>query len=183
IDPKLLRASPELVAANLARRGFVLDVSQLVAIEERRKSAQVEADRLRAERNATARQVGMAKGRGEDVAPLLARGEQLARELVGAEAAIESVQGEVEALQLGRPNRRQDEVPACADETANVELRRWGTARVFDFEPRDHVALGERLGRGMDYEAGARIAGSRFVVLRDGIARLHRALAQFMLEV
>jgi len=183
IDPKLLRASPDLVAANLARRGFVLDVSQLVAIEERRKSAQVEADRLRAERNANAKQVGMAKGRGEDVAPLLARGEQLARELVGAEAAIEAVQAELEALQLGLPNLLQDDVPDGRDEAANVELRRWGTPRTLDFKPRDHVELGERLGRGMDFEAGARIAGSRFVVLRDGIARLHRALGQFMLDV
>ncbi len=183
IDPKLLRASPEQVAANLARRGFQLDVAQLAALEERRKAAQIEADRLRAERNAGAKQVGIAKGRGEDVAPLLARGEQLARELVSAEAAIEAVQSELDALQLGLPNLLQDEVPDGRDESANVELRRWGTPRAFDFKPRDHVELGERLSRGMDFEAGARIAGSRFVVLRDGIARLHRALGQFMLEV
>jgi len=183
IDPKLLRASPEQVAANLARRGFSLDVAQLGALEERRKAAQIEADRLRAERNATAKQVGMAKGRGEDVAPLLARGEQLAIELVGAEGAIEAVQAELDSLQLGLPNLLQDPVPEGRDETANVELRRWGTPRSFDFTPRDHVELGEGLGRGMDFEAGARIAGSRFVVLRDGIARLHRALGQFMLDV
>jgi seryl-tRNA synthetase len=107
IDPKLLRASPDEVAANLARRGFRLDVVQLTALEERRKAAQIEADRLRAERNATAKQVGMGKGRGEDVAPLLARGEQLARELVGAESAIESVQEELEQIQLGLPNLHQ----------------------------------------------------------------------------
>jgi seryl-tRNA synthetase len=183
IDPKLLRASPEQVAANLARRGVKLDVAQLAALEERRKAAQVEADRLRAERNAGARQVGMAKGRGEDVTPLLARGEQLGRELVGAEAAIESVQAELEALQLGLPNLLQDQVPEGGDESANAELRRWGTPRQFDFTPLDHVELGERLSRGMDFEAGARIAGSRFVVLRDGIARLHRVLGQFMLDV
>jgi seryl-tRNA synthetase len=183
IDPKLLRANPEEVAANLARRGFKLDVAQLSALEERRKAAQVEADRLRAERNANAKQVGMAKGRGEDVAPLLARGEQLAKELVGAEAAIESVQAELEQIQLGLPNLLQDSVPDGADETANVELRRWGTPRQFDFTPRDHVELGEKLARGMDFEAGARIAGSRFVVLRGGIARLHRALGQFMLDL
>nr|PZN65395.1 MAG: serine--tRNA ligase [Pseudomonadota bacterium] len=183
IDPKLLRTSPEQVAANLARRGFKLDLAQLAALEERRKAAQVEADRLRAERNANAKQVGMAKGRGEDVAPLIARGEQLARELVGAEAAIEAVQAELEALQLGLPNLLQDEVPDGRDETANVELRRWGTPREFGFKPRDHVELGERLARGVDFEAAARIAGARFVVLRDAIARLHRALGQFMLEV
>jgi seryl-tRNA synthetase len=183
IDPKLLRTSPGQVAANLARRGFTLDLAQLAALEERRKAAQVEADRLRAERNANAKQVGIAKGRGEDVAPLIARGEQLARELVGAEAAIEAVQAELEALQLGLPNLLQDEVPDGRDETANVELRRWGTPREFGFKPRDHVELGERLARGVDFEAAARIAGARFVVLRDAIARLHRALGQFMLEV
>jgi seryl-tRNA synthetase len=182
IDPKLLRTSPEQVAANLARRGFKLDLAQLAALEERRKAAQVEADRLRAERNANAKQVGMAKGRGEDVAPLIARGEQLARELVGAEAAIEAVQAELDALQLGLPNLLQDEVPDGADEAGNVELRRWGTPREFTFKPRDHVELGELLGRGIDFEAAARISGSRFAVLRDGIARLHRVLGQFMLE-
>jgi seryl-tRNA synthetase len=183
IDPKLLRASPDKVAANLARRGFRLDVVQLTALEERRKAAQIEADRLRAERNATAKQVGMGKGRGEDVVPLLARGEQLARELVGAESAIESVQAELEQIQLGLPNLLQDSVPDGSDESANTELRRWGAPRNFDFKPLDHVELGERLANGMDFEAGARIAGSRFVVLRDGIARLHRALGQFMLDL
>jgi seryl-tRNA synthetase len=183
IDPKLLRGSPESVAANLARRGFKLDVQALMALEERRKSAQIEADRLRAERNATAKQVGMAKGKGEDVAPLLARGEQLAQQLVAAESAINSVQAELDMLQLGLPNLLQDSVPDGVDETANRELRRWGTVRQFSFKPRDHVELGEALGRGMDFEAGARVAGSRFVVLRDQIARLHRALGQFMLDL
>src|SRR5690606_39520696 len=117
---------------NLARRGFLLDVAQLSSLEERRKTAQVEADRLRAERNANAKQVGMAKGRGEDTAPLMARGEQLARDLVGAESAIESVQAELDALQLGLPNLLQEGVPEGRDESANVELRRWGTPRSVD---------------------------------------------------
>jgi seryl-tRNA synthetase len=183
IDPKLLRSAPEEVAANLARRGFKLDVEALGQLEERRKIAQVEADRLRAERNATAKKVGMAKGKGEDVAPLLAQGEQLAQELVIAEAAINAVQGELDELQLGLPNLLQESVPDGADETANVEVRRWGTPRSFSFTPRDHVEIGESLGRGMDFEAGARIAGARFVVLRDKVARLHRALGQFMLDL
>lgn len=183
IDPKLLRASPEVVAANYARRGFTFDVAQFTALEERRKRAQVEADRVRAERNATAKQVGMAKGKGEDVAALIVRGEQLAQALVGAEAAIESVQQELELLQLGLPNLLQESVPDGADEQGNVEVRSWGTRREFAFKPLDHVELGEKLARGMDFEAGARIAGSRFVVLRDGVARLHRALGQFMLEL
>jgi len=183
IDPKLLRSSPDAVAANLARRGFKLDVQALVALEERRKSAQIEADRVRAERNAIAKQVGMAKGKGEDATPLIARGEQLAQQLGAAEAGINAVQAELDALQLGLPNLLQDSVPEGLDETANRELRRWGTPREFSFKPRDHVELGEALSRGMDFEAGARVAGSRFVVLRDQIARLHRALGQFMLDL
>jgi seryl-tRNA synthetase len=183
IDPKLLRGSPDAVAANLARRGFKLDVPALMALEERRKSAQIEADRVRAERNAVAKQVGMAKGKGEDAAPLLARGEQLAQQLGAAEAAINVVQAELDTLQLGLPNLLQDSVPDGADESANRELRRWGTPRQFSFKPRDHVELGEGLSRGMDFEAGARVAGSRFVVLRGQIARLHRALGQFMLDL
>ena len=183
IDPKLLRGSLDAVAANLARRGFAFDVQVYAGLEERRKAAQIEADRLRADRNATAKQVGMAKGRGEDVAPLLAHGEQLGQQLVDAEAAISNVQAELEELQLGLPNLLQESVPPGAEESANVEVRRWGTPRSFDFKPRDHVELGESLARGMDFEAGVRIAGSRFVVLRHQIARLHRALGQFMLDL
>jgi seryl-tRNA synthetase len=183
IDPKLLRSAPQDVAANLARRGFNLDVVALSALEERRKLAQIEADRLRAERNATAKKVGMAKGKGEDVAPLIAQGEQLAQELVAADATINAVQAELDALQLGLPNMLQDSVPDGADENANVEVRRWGTPRTFDFTPKDHVELGEALGHGIDFEAGARIAGARFVVLRSHVAKLHRALGQFMLDL
>jgi len=183
IDPKLLRSAPQDVAANLARRGFSLDVAALAALGERRKIAQVEADRLRAERNATAKKVGMAKGKGEDAAPLLAQGERLAQELVAAEEAINAVQLELETLQLNLPNLLQDSVPDGADESANAELRRWGTPRTFDFTVRDHVELGEKLGNGIDFEAGARIAGARFAVLRSGVARLHRALGQFMLDL
>ncbi|MBK9253033.1 MAG: serine--tRNA ligase [Proteobacteria bacterium] len=183
IDPKLLRASPDVVAANLARRGFNFDVPAFASLEDRRKTAQIEADRLRAERNANAKQVGMAKGKGEDAAPLLARGELLAQQLVEAEAAINGVQAELDALQMGLPNLLQESVPQGTDESANLEIRRWGTPRTMDFTPRDHVELGERLARGMDFEAGARVAGSRFVVLRHDIARLHRALGQFMLDL
>jgi seryl-tRNA synthetase len=183
IDPKLLRSAPQDVAANLARRGFRLDVHALAALEERRKTAQIEADRLRAERNATAKKVGMAKGKGEDVTPLLAQGEKLAQDLVAAEDTINAVQSELDELQLNLPNLLQESVPDGTDESANVEMRRWGTPRAFDFKPRDHVELGAALANGMDFEAASRIAGARFVVLRHQVARLHRALAQFMLDL
>ncbi|MBS0367208.1 MAG: serine--tRNA ligase [Proteobacteria bacterium] len=182
IDPRLLRSDPQAVAANLARRGFTLDVQALQTLEERRKPCAVEVDRLRAERNANARAVGMAKGRGEDCAPLLARGEALTAQLAGAEGALAAVQQQLEQWQLGLPNLLHDTVPPGRDESANVEVRRWGEPRRFEFTPRDHVEVGERLG-GLDFEAAARIAGSRFVVLRGSVARLHRALAQFMLDL
>ncbi len=182
IDPKLLRSDPEAVARNLARRGFVLDVEALKALEEKRKPYTVEADRLRAERNANAKAVGMAKGRGEDVAPLIAKGEALTQDLVKAEESLSAVQAELEQWQLGLPNLLHESVPEGKDETANVEVRRWGEPKRFSFKPRDHVEIGERLG-GLDFEAAARISGARFVVMKSQIARLHRALAQFMLDL
>ncbi len=182
IDPKLLRSDPEAVARNLARRGFVLDVSALRALEEKRKPWAVEVDRLRAERNAQAKAVGQAKARGEDLRELIARGEVLTAELARAEGELEGVQRELEQWQLGLPNLLQESVPEGRDDSANRELSRWGEPRRFDFPVRDHVEIGERLG-GLDFEAAARIAGSRFVVMRAQVARLHRALGQFMLDL
>ena len=182
IDPKLLRSDPDAVARNLARRGFELDVSALRALEEKRKPFAVEVDRLRAERNAQARAVGQAKARGQDASELIARGEALAAELAGAESELESVQRELEQWQLELPNLLHASVPDGRDESANRELARWGEPRRFEFPARDHVELGERLA-GLDFEAAARIAGSRFVVMRAQVARLHRALGQFMLDL
>jgi seryl-tRNA synthetase len=182
IDPKLLRSEPEAVAKNLARRGFMLDVAALQALEERRKPWTVEVDRLRAERNANAKAVGMAKGRGEDATALIARGEALIAGLAEAEGKLATVQAELESWQLGLPNLLHDSVPDGHDESANLEVRRIGEPRRFAFKPRDHVELGERL-KGIDFDAAARISGARFVVLRGQIARLHRALAQFMLDL
>jgi seryl-tRNA synthetase len=181
LDPKLLRSDLAGVAAQLARRNFVLDVAAFAALEEQRKAVQVEADRLRAERNAGAKAVGQAKAKGLDVAPLLARGEALSGELSGVEKQLEVIQAELSALQLGLPNLLHDSVPEGHDESANVELRRWGEPRQFDFPPLDHVAVGEKLG--MDFEAAGRIAGARFVVMTGRLARLHRALSQFMLDL
>jgi seryl-tRNA synthetase len=182
IDPKLLRSDPDAVARNLARRGFKLDVEALKALEDKRKPFQVEADRLRAERNANAKAVGMAKGKGQDVAPLLAKGEQLTQDLAKADENLVAVQAELEQWQLGLPNMLHESVPDGRDETSNVEVRRWGEPKSFTFKPRDHIEVGERLG-GLDFEAAARISGARFTVMKGQVARLHRALAQFMLDL
>ncbi|MGA2189470.1 MAG: serine--tRNA ligase [Steroidobacteraceae bacterium] len=181
LDPKLLRSDLPGVAAQLARRGFLLDVEAFSTLEEQRKAVQIEADRLRAERNAGAKAVGQAKARGQDLAPLLARGEALGVELHAVERHLERVQAELAALQLGLPNLLHASVPDGHDESANVEVRRWGEPRRFDFEPQDHVAIGEKIG--MDFEAAGRISGARFVVMTGSLARLHRALIQFMLDM
>jgi len=182
LDTKLLRTDPQSVAANLARRGFVLDVAQFRALEERRKAAQVAADETRAARNAHAKKVGMAKGKGEDISGLLAEGEALGSRLQGLEQEQTAVQAEFDELVLGLPNLLHDSVPDGRDENSNVEVRRWGTPREFDFVPLDHVAIGEKLSL-VDFEAAGRISGARFVVLKGGVARLHRALIQYMLDL
>ncbi len=182
LDPKLLRTEPDRVAANLARRGFRLDVAALAALEERRKAVQIRTDALRNERNTRSKAIGQAKARGADVAPLLAEVETLGRDLAAAEAELGAVQAEVERLALGLPNLLHESVPDGADESANVEVRRHGVPRTFDFKPRDHVELGE-LGGGLDFEAAGRISGARFAVMKGAVARLHRALAQFMLNL
>jgi seryl-tRNA synthetase len=177
-----LRADPAGVAANLARRGFTLDVAAFNALDERRKTAQIESDRVRAERNANAKAVGMAKGKGEDASALLKRAEELTGQLTTSDAAIAGVQAQLDAWQLGLPNTLHQSVPEGRDESANQEVRRWGEPRRFEFTPKDHVELGEKLG-GLDFEIAAKISGARFSVMRGGVARLHRALAQFMLDL
>src|SRR5580692_5463613 len=146
LDPKLLRSDLPGVAAQLARRGFILDVADFSALEEQRKATQIEADRLRAERNAGAKAVGQAKAKGQDVAPLLARGEALGAELASAEKKLEVIQAELDAVQMGLPNLLHASVPEGRDEAANVEVRRWGEPRKLAFEPKDHVEVGARLG-------------------------------------
>jgi seryl-tRNA synthetase len=181
LDPKLLRADAAGVAANLARRGFTLDVAAFNALDERRKAAQVESDRVRAERNANAKAVGMAKGKGEDAGALLKRAEELTGQLSASDAAIAAVQTELDAWQLGLPNLLHESVPDGRDESANEEVRKWGEPKKFEFTPKDHVEIGEQLG-GLDFETAAKISGARFSVMKGGVARLHRALAQFMLD-
>jgi seryl-tRNA synthetase len=182
LDPKLLRSDPAAVAANLARRGFNLDVARLNVLEEARKKSQVRVDELRNERNVHAKTVGKAKAQGQDIAPLLKQVEALGADLAQAEADLAVVQGELDQLVLGLPNMLDDSVPEGRDESANVEIRRWGEPRKLDFEARDHVEIGEHLGQ-MDFAAAGRISGARFSVLTGPLARLQRALIQFMLDL
>jgi seryl-tRNA synthetase len=182
IDAKLLRSAPEEVASNLARRGYVLDVQALTQLETQRRHWQIESDRLRAARNSHAKSVGQSRGRGEDIAPLLQAGEALAAQLALADGELTAVQSALERWQLELPNLLHDTVPAGLDETANVEVQRHGQPRRFPFEPRDHVTIGESLQQ-RDFAAAGRISGARFAVIRGDVARLQRALAQFMLDL
>ena len=182
IDPKLLRNASADVARNLARRGYRLDVEALGVLEEKRRHWQLESDRLRAERNSHAKAIGQAKGRGEDIAPLMARGESLAREVETADHALEALQAELHDWQLGLPNLLHASVPEGRDESANVVVRQWSEPRDLGFAPLDHAAVGEGLG-GLDFEAATRISGARFVVMRGALARMQRALTQFMLDL
>jgi len=182
LDPRLLRTDLDRVVANLARRGYRFDRERFLELEERRKAAQVEVDRLRNERNTRSKSIGRAKAQGEDIAPLLAEVESLGDALKRADALLAEAQSQLDAMMLGLPNLLDESVPDGLDESANVEVRRWGEPRAFDFEPLDHVALGEGLG-GLDFEAAGRISGARFAVMRGAVARLHRALAQFMLDL
>ncbi|MGI9246511.1 MAG: serine--tRNA ligase, partial [Steroidobacteraceae bacterium] len=184
LDARLLRSDPDAVAANLARRGFKLDVEGFRALEERRKAAQVAADEVRAARNAHAKSVGKAKAQGQDIAGLMAEGDALGRRLERLEQELAAVQAAFDELMLGLPNMLHESVPDGRDETANVELRRWGTPRTFEWQPLDHVAIGEKFANAaMDFESAGRISGARFVVLKGGLARLHRALIQYMLDL
>jgi seryl-tRNA synthetase len=182
IDPKLLRSAPEEVARLLARRGYQFDLAAWQEQEQQRRHWQIETDRLRAARNSQAKAVGLARGRGEDIAPLLQQGEALTAGLSNAEQQLDAAQATLARWQLELPNVLHESVPDGADESANVEVARHGQARQFGFAPRDHVDIGEALGL-LDFEAASRMSGARFVVIRGVLARLQRALAQFMLDV
>jgi seryl-tRNA synthetase len=182
LDPKLVRSQPQLVAERLATRGFVLDVAQLESLEARRKTVQTRTETLQAERNSRSKSIGQAKGRGEDIQPLLADVERMGTELSEAKLDLDVIQAELDTLLLSMPNLPEETVPVGADEDDNVEVRQWGTPREFDFDPRDHVSLGEQHGY-LDFETAAKLSGARFALMRGPMARLHRALAQFMLDV
>ncbi|MGV6815744.1 MAG: serine--tRNA ligase [Thiotrichales bacterium] len=182
LDPKLLRNDLEAVSQALKKRGFELDVEAFSALEEERKSLQVNTQNLQSERNTRSKAIGKAKAAGEDIQPLLDQVGKLGEDLKAAEARLSELQAKTDALLLGVPNLLDESVPPGVSEDDNVELSRWGSPREFSFEPKDHVDLGEQLG-GLDFELGAKLTGSRFTVMRGSIARLHRALAQFMLDV
>ena len=181
IDPKLLRQSAADVAANLARRGFEFDADGYLALEERRKALQVETEQLQSERNASAKQVGKAKAQGEDIEPLLAAVKDLGDRLEASQASLQQVQTTLRDIELGLPNLLSDDVPTGDSEEHNTEVRTWGTPTELGFEARDHIELGEGLGQ-LDFDAAAKISGARFTVMKGPLARLQRALIQFMLD-
>ena len=181
IDPKLLRQSAADVAANLARRGFDFDVDAYQALEERRKALQVETEQLQSERNASAKRIGKAKAEGEDIEPLLSAVKDLGDRLEAGEKALQEVQGQLRDIELGLPNLLADDVPTGDSEDDNTEVRKWGEPAQFDFAARDHIELGEKLGE-LDFESASKISGARFVVMKGQLARLQRALIQFMLD-
>ncbi|MBL8463611.1 MAG: serine--tRNA ligase [Thauera sp.] len=180
LDIQLLRTQLDHVAARLATRGLQLDTVAFQALEDERKQLQTRTQELQARRNALSKQIGMLKGKGEDASAVMAEVAQLGDELKACEQALPTLLERMNAFLATLPNLPQDDVPAGADESGNVEVRRWGTPRAYDFEVRDHVDLGAPLG--LDFETGARLSGSRFAFLRGPVARLHRALAQFMLD-
>ncbi len=182
LDPKLLRSDPETVRARLARRGFAFDLAGFAGLESRRKLLQIETEALQSERNSRSKAIGQAKGRGEDIAPLLAAVDQIKGKLESNASALEAVQAEIEQFVMALPNLPHESVPDGTSEDDNVEVRRWGTPREFDFEVRNHADLGEALGQ-LDFEVAAKLTGSRFAVLKRDLARLHRALIQFMLDL
>jgi seryl-tRNA synthetase len=183
LDPVLLRGQLADTAARLkATRGFEVDVAAFDALEAERKQIQTRTQELQNLRNTRSKAIGMAKGKGEDVTALMAEVAGIGDELKASEARLDAIREQIEAIALVLPNLPHESVPVGGDESANVEQHRWGTPRTFDFDVRDHVELGARNGM-LDGDTAAKLSGARFTVLRAGIARLHRALAQFMLDL
>ena len=182
LDSKLVRTQLHEVAERLATRGFALDVARFEALEAQRKTVQTRTEQLQAERNSRSKSIGQAKQRGEDIAPLLAEVDKMGSDLEEGKRELDAIQTELDNLLLNIPNLPHESVPIGEDEEGNVEVSRWGTPRSFDFPIQDHVALGEQHGW-LDFETAAKLSGARFAVLRGPIARMHRALAQFMINL
>jgi seryl-tRNA synthetase len=181
LDLKMVRSEPEIIAKALAKRGFILDVDTLNALEVERKALQIKSESLQQERNSRAKGIGKAKAAGEDIAPLLLQVESLKEQLVTAEVGLKLVQDKLNTILNALPNMPVDEVPEGMTEDDNVEIRKWGVPRVFDFTVRDHVDLGERSNE-LDFEVATKLTGSRFAVMRGQLARMNRALIQLMLN-
>jgi len=182
LDPKLIRSDISAVAAQLKKRGYILDVSAIGELELKRKEHQVQTEQLQSERNTKSKSIGKAKAAGEDIQPLLDEVAGLGESLDKAKAELNEIQDQLDAILLGIPNLPHESVPEGKDEADNVEIRRWGEPRAFDFEIKDHVDVGAGLGQ-LDFETASKITGSRFVVMRGQVAQLHRALIQFMLDL
>ncbi|MEO3681966.1 serine--tRNA ligase [Shewanella vesiculosa] len=182
LDPKFLRNDLDVTAERLATRGFILDVDNLTKLEEKRKSLQVETEDLQASRNAISKSIGQAKARGEDTSSIMAQVGDLGVQLDAKKAELAELLQQINSIAMSIPNLPDESVPIGADENDNVEVRRWGTPRTFDFEVKDHLDLGEALG-GLDFKSAVKITGSRFIIMRGQIARLNRALGQFMLDL
>ena len=182
LDPKRLRAEIEELATQLAKKKFVLDVQLLESVDSKRKTLQLETESLQNERKSRSKLIGQAKAKGDDATEILASMEVINAELEAKKSALIALQDEYAAYAMGIPNVPDASVPEGLDESANLEVSKWGTPRVFDFEIRDHADLGEALDEGLDFETAAKLTGSRFVVMQGRTARLHRALAQFMLD-
>ncbi len=181
LDSKILRANPEEVAQLLLKKGYKFPVDEFNALEILRRDVQVESERLQSERNSRSKNIGKAKAAGENIEPLLAEVSTLGEQLDAAKEQLRVVQEQMDALLMGMPNIPHESVPAGLSEDDNIEIRKWGEPTQLDFEPKDHVDLGEQNG-GLDFATAAKITGARFAVLRGGIARMHRALIQFMLD-
>ncbi|MDM7860804.1 serine--tRNA ligase [Alteromonas sp. ASW11-36] len=182
LDPRFFRQDIEKTAARLATRGFDLDVAAYNALEEQRKTLQTKTQELQNTRNVKSKSIGKAKASGEDIQPLLAEVSGLGEELDAAKAELEHVQTALNIFYQETPNLPDEDVAVGKDEDENVEVLKWGTPRTFDFEVKDHVDLGDALDKGLDFESAAKLSGARFVVMRGAVARLNRALAQFMLD-
>jgi len=182
LDPKFLRNDLDVTAERLATRGFILEVDNLTKLEEKRKSLQVETEDLQASRNAISKSIGQAKARGEDTSSIMAQVGDLGVQLDAKKAELAELLQQINSIAMSIPNLPDESVPIGADENDNVEVRRWGTPRTFDFEVKDHLDLGEALG-GLDFKRDDKITGSRFIIMRGQIARLNRALGQFMLDL
>ncbi len=183
LDPKCLRAEIDVTAARLASRGFTLDVEAINALEEKRKSLQIKTQELQNERNVRSKSIGKAKAQGQDIAPLLAEVGQLGDALDAAKNELTEVLDALNVYAQSVPNMPDASVPVGKDESENLEITKWGEPPVFNFEVKDHVDVAEGLDNGLDFETAAKLSGSRFVVMRGQIARMHRALSQFMLDI